>query len=100
MATGRMSRMTTSSASFSPARAAIRCASSSEVRGSLCRSVATISVYRRAASIQAELIDQLLDGGRDEAVDRLAGCDAAADLARRHGDGRDLEELDAVGLLD
>src|SRR4029079_15920966 len=100
MATGRMSRMTTSSASFSPARAAIRCASSSEVRGSLCRLVATISVYRRIAPIQAQFLDHLLDRGRHEPVDPVAGGDKAPDLARRHRHGRNLEELDAVRLLD
>ena len=48
---------------------------------------------RRRRAVQPELLDQPRDGGRDEAVDRLAGRARGARISRRrHGHRRNLEE--------
>src|SRR5438105_2071 len=91
--------MTTSRASFSWARPAMRRACSSDVsRFRLRASGPPASLAGRAdRSIEPEPLDLARDSGRDEAVDRLAAGDASADLAGRDLDGLDLEEADAVG---
>src|ERR687886_892480 len=78
-----MSRMTTSCASLSWAMPAIRRACSSGVRAGML------------AAVEAESLDELLDRGRNEALDRLASRDAVADLARRDRKRFDLEEQHA-----
>ena len=83
--------MTTSSASFSPARAAIRRACSSEVRA---LSVATKS-GRQPRPVKPVFLDVPGDGRRNEAVERLAGLRATADLGRGNRMGLQFEDLDA-----
>src|SRR5438128_802061 len=97
--TGRMSRMTTSSASFSWARAAMRRACSSEVRVP-SSPFGRAGVYPRSADVQPPRLDQARDRGRDELVDRLAGGHAGANLAGCVRERLDLEALDAVGSAD
>ncbi len=98
-----MSRMTTSSASFSWARAAMRRACSSGVRaGSVSwrgigRSVAA-NGGRQSAAVEAALLDQRRDRGRDEPVERLARGGEAADVARGGRVRLDVEEEDALRL--
>src|SRR3954470_12696251 len=74
-----MSRMRTSSASFSWARAAMRCACSSESKLRL--------------SVEMVLADEGRDGRRDEIVRRLPG----PDRRRRRPVRLDFEEMDAFG---
>src|SRR5438132_14042927 len=92
-----MSRMTTSCASFSWARPAIRLACSSGVSVS---SVPSCSTKESLAwvSVETQRLDQVGDGRRNEPVDRLAACHAVANLARRDRNRLDLEQLDALGL--
>src|SRR5438105_2232534 len=92
MQTGRMSRMTTSFASFPWARAAMWRACSSEVRAGFGPFFAA-----SLAAVEAELRDQAGHRRRHEVVDRLAAGDPVADVARGDRDGPDLEELDALG---
>src|SRR5438128_1996810 len=91
--------MTTSRASFSWARPAMRRACSSDVsRFRLLASGPGASLAGQAVrSIEPEPLDLARDRRRDEAVDRLTACHACADIARRDLDGLDLEEADAVG---
>src|SRR5262245_44597807 len=94
-----MSRITTSSASFSCARAAMRRACSSGL------SVGSVSFVRVRSqcipsprTVQTPLPDQAGDGVGDEAVDRLPGGHGSANVP---GSGRirgDLEVDDAVVL--
>src|SRR6266550_7497338 len=92
-----MSRMTTSCASFSWARLAMRRACSRDV------SVASAPFGLRpkcspvlAISVEPEGLDQLGHGRRYDPVDRLASADAVTDLARRDRHRLDLEQLDAI----
>src|SRR4051812_32757520 len=87
-----MSRMTTSLASLSWARAAIRRAWSSEVSQISCRETGT-----SLASVQVFAGDRGRDRGRNEAVDRFPARRQLPDLARGHGQRLDLEEPHAVG---
>src|SRR2546425_11202579 len=91
-----MSRMTTSCASFSWARPAMRRACSRDVSVAsdpfgLGRSVA------RAVPVEPKGLDQLRDGWRHQAVDRLAAGDVIANVTGRDRHGLDLEELDPLG---
>src|SRR6266540_1109988 len=93
-----MSRITTSCASFSWARPAMRRACSSDVsvasdpfRGA--RSVAGSLVVE----VEPERMNQLCDRRRDESVDRLSRGNPVANLARGDRQRLDLEQLDAVG---
>src|SRR5437763_3018482 len=82
--------MTTSCASFSWARPAMRRAGSSDVK--------TCAKCSRAsqASIEPERLDQLRNRVRNQVVDQLAARDALANFARRDRQRLDLEELDAL----
>src|SRR6266536_3190170 len=93
-----MSRITTSCASFSWARPAMRRACSIDVSVSSdplgCgRSVAT----SLGVAIEAERLDHLGDGRGNGSVDRLGTRNALADVARRDRQRLDLEELDTIG---
>src|SRR5919108_485668 len=91
-----MSRITMSLASFSWARSAIRCAWSSAVRWSN----APRSLEVRVSPVKTGTPDFPSDLIRNQAIDRLTGADATPDVARRHIDSRDVEELDPLGLLE
>src|SRR5918911_4704303 len=91
-----MSRMSTSLASFSWARSAIRRACSRDFR-SVC---APRWLEIRVSPVEAGDFDFPRDGLRNQARDRLRCDDAASDLARGDVERRDLEELDAVRLLE
>src|SRR5919109_2339456 len=84
-----MSRITTSCASFSWARPAMRRACSSDVK--------TCTKCSRAswASIEPEGLNQLGNRRRHEAGDRLTVRDSCADVAGRDRQRFDLEELDS-----
>src|SRR5438105_972632 len=82
--------MTTSWASFSWARPAMRRACSSEVK--TCAKCSHAS----SVSIEPERLDQLRDCGRHEVVDRFAACDSFADVAGRDRQRLELEKLDAL----
>src|SRR2546423_13048238 len=90
-----MSRMTTSCASFSCARPAMRraCSSDVSVASNPSRTAKCSRLLR--LSIEPERLDQLRHGRRNEAVDRLAPRDAPADVARGDRQGLPLEELRA-----
>src|SRR6476646_9148055 len=96
-----MSRITMSSASFSRARAAMRRACSREVR--VCcvlGSLLFLQCSPCSRTVEPALRDQPRNGGRDEPLQRLSGCDAGADVP---GGGRirlDLEEEDAFGPVE
>src|SRR5436305_207042 len=90
--TGRMSRMTTSRASFSWASAAIRRACSMGLKRP--------ELYRDSSPIQRFRADQLGDRGRQVARRAVACREAAAELARGNGRGLDLEERDTTGRLE
>src|SRR5918999_814693 len=102
--TGRMSRMTTSRASFSCATAATRRACSSGVSGPRasfrpglqCTGLPRTSIV----AVEAKLLDQPSHGRRNEVVERLAVPAAGPDLGRRDGRRRDLEERHATGILE
>src|SRR3989337_543838 len=100
-----MSRMTTSRASLLRARSAMRRAWARGVRWSKARFRGRPQRSSRRArwstvSVEAELGNQPRHPGRDESADRLAAGHAVSDLARGDRDGRDVEELDAVGPLE
>src|SRR6266516_3469203 len=88
-----MSRMTTSCASFSWARPAIRRACSSDVKGAN-RSLAGAL----AVSVQAPRLDQLGDAGRNDVLDRLSAAHPIPEVLRRDRQRFDLEELHAFGM--
>src|SRR6476469_9797722 len=96
-----MSRITTSSASFSRARAAMRRACSREVRvccvlGSLC----FLQCSPGSRTVKLALRDEPRHLGRNQPVERLAGGDAGPDVG---GCGRiqlDIEEEDALGPVE
>src|ERR671936_2569471 len=83
-----MSRMTTSRANLSWAMPAMRRACSSGVRAGML------------AAVQRKLRDQLRNGGRHQAVDRLSTRDAFPHLARGNRPGADLEEQHAFRPLE
>src|SRR4029453_3379748 len=86
-----MSRITTSLASFSGARAAIRRACSRDVRGSK----APYSVRIRVAAVKAHTLNFPRHGVRNQPAERLPPLHPPADLAGRDVRRGDLEELDA-----
>src|SRR6185437_5754731 len=92
-----MSRITTSSASFSRARAAMRRACSSEVR--VCCVLGSLRFLQcspGSRTVKPALSDEPRHSGRKESVERLSGGDAGADVG---GSGRirlDLEEEDSL----
>src|SRR5437870_2317881 len=90
-----MSRMTTSLASFSWARPAMRRACSSGVSRSDLR--VGLNVLSLAA-VEAAAGDFGCHRRRHEPVDRLPAGDPLPDLARGDGNRLDLEEEDALGL--
>src|SRR5262249_12720767 len=92
-----MSRMTTSRASFSWARPAMRRACSSVVSlfGLPLGSAASLA-GRPGGSVEASALDRRGDRRRGGPVDRLAARDALPDLARRDRHGPDLEEEHAL----
>src|SRR5262245_56840478 len=92
MQTGRMSRITTPSASLSWAIPAIRRACSRELN---CG-----SAYPERSAVQPESIDLGGDRRRDEVVHGQAVVGALADLARRDRDRLEVEELDPLGALE
>src|SRR5437588_246635 len=95
MQTGRMSRMRTSFASLLWARPAMRRACSSGVRaGSGPFFAASL------AAVEAEPRDLGGHGGRHQFVDRLTPRDPVAHLAGRDRDGLELEEADALRVLE
>src|SRR3954467_11291165 len=87
-----MSRMRTSSASFSWARPAMRRACSSGVRVSS----SPLGIARSVATVEPELRNLPLDGFGDELADRLPAGDPLAHLARGHGRRVELERDDSV----
>src|SRR5581483_5288507 len=89
-----MSRMTTSRASLSWARPAMRRACSSDV--SRFRLLDGTNPSLAIASVEPTTRDLGRDRRGNEPVDRLATRDASPDLARGHVERLDLEELDAV----
>src|SRR5690348_4361349 len=92
-----MSRITTSRASFSWARPAMRRACSSDVsRFRLLRWIAASLAAESAAAVEPEPPDLGRDGSRNEAVDRLAAGDAGANPPRGDVERLDLEDFDAI----
>src|SRR5713101_7539958 len=89
-----MSRITTSWASLSCARLAMRRACSRDV--SVASAPFRYDSQSLAVPIEPESRDQLGDGRRHEPVDRFSTADAVPDLLRRDRHRLDLEELDAV----
>src|SRR5947209_15046711 len=95
MHTGRMSRMRTSFASLLWARPAMRRACSSGVRaGSGPFFAASL------AAVEAELRDLGGHRGRHQVVDRLTPHHPVAHLAGRDREGLDLEEADALRMVE
>src|SRR5581483_10234765 len=92
-----MSRMTTSSASFSWTRAAMRRACSREVSWE-SSSVIANQCSPVLRTVKPTFLDQTRDGRRDELPDEPGGrCDERAHLSRRGGIRLDLEEDDPLG---
>src|SRR6266480_2847533 len=87
-----MSRMRTSSASFSWARPAMRRACSSGVRVSS----SPLGIARSVATVESELRNLPLDGFWDELADRLAASDPLPHLTRGHRRRGELEGDDPV----
>src|SRR5438045_8400378 len=95
-----MSRMTTSSASFSRARAAMRRACSRDVRvESDPWRVGPAECSPASRTVKTPLLEEPADRRGDEAVERLAGGGAGADVARCLRLRLDLEEEDALGAV-
>src|SRR6187431_299761 len=95
-----MSRMVTSVASLSWARPAMRCACSSGVSGSPAPGRRASRFEGTTVAIEPNLLDHACDGRRDEAVDRLAAGDARSQVAGGDRDRLELEEGDAIGVLE
>src|SRR2546421_671613 len=96
-----MSRITTSSASFSRARAAMRRACSREVRVCSCPWIAFfLQCSPGSRTVKPALRDEPRDGVRDQPVERLTRSDAGADVRRGGRIRLDLEEADALPPLD
>src|SRR5215467_761777 len=96
-----MSRITTSSASFSRARAAMRRACSREFR--VCcvlGSLLFLECSPGSRTVESALLDEPRDSGRDQPVERLSGGDALADLRRGSRIRRQLEEENALRLVE
>src|SRR5215831_13423963 len=93
-----MSRITTSRASFSWARPAMRRACSSDV--SRFRLLRWIQASLTVAPVEPKRRDLGRDSGRNEPVDRLAARDPLANVARRHVQRLDLEEGHTVWTLE
>src|SRR6185437_2536867 len=92
-----MSRITTSSASFSRARAAMRRSRSSEVRGCwVLGSLRFLQCSPGSRTVKPALSDDPRHNGRKEYVERLSGGDAGADVSRGGRIRLDLEEEDAI----
>src|SRR5690348_1390241 len=91
-----MSRITTSSASFSSARAAIRRACWSEVRVCSCPWIACFQCISESWTVKAALRNQRRDRVRHEAVERLARGDSGSHGRRGRRIRLDLEEQDAL----
>src|SRR5215212_10822284 len=89
-----MSRMRTSSASFSWARPAMRRACSSGVRVSS----SPLGIARSVAAVEAELRDRTVDCLGDQLVDRLAVSHSLTHVAGGHGRRIELERDDAVAV--
>src|SRR2546427_11184353 len=92
-----MSRMTTSSASFSRARAAMRraCSRDVSVESDPWR-VGPAQCSPGSRTVKTPFLEEACDRGRDEAVERLAGGRPGADVARGLRLRLDLEEEDAL----
>src|SRR5439155_9984546 len=92
-----MSRITTSSASFSRARAAMRRACSREVRVCSCPWIAFfLQCSPGSRTVKPALRDEPRDGVRDQPVERLTRSDAGADVRRGGRIRLDFEEQDAL----
>src|SRR3954468_8699546 len=96
-----MSRITTSSASFSRARAAMRRACSREVRVCSCPWIAFfLQCSPGLRTVKPALRDEPRDGVRDQPVERLSRSDAGADVRRGGRIRLDFEEADALRPLE
>src|SRR6266566_2907964 len=92
-----MSSITTSSASFSRARAAIRRACSREVRVCSCPWIAFSQCIPDSWTVKPAGLDELCDARRNEPVERISHGRAGPDAGRRGRIRLDLEEQDALG---
>src|SRR6476646_517912 len=95
-----MSRITTSSASFSRARAAMRRACSRGVRVCSRPWIAFLQCSPGSRTVKPALRDEPRDGVRYEPVERLAGGDAPPNVSRSGRIRLDLEEEDTLGPLE
>jgi hypothetical protein len=96
-----MSRITTSSASFSRARAAMRRACSREVR--VCRVLGSLFFLQcipGSRTVKTALLDESRDGGRNQPVERLFRGDTRPGIRRGGRIRLDLEEEDALGPVE
>src|SRR5205807_5355505 len=92
-----MSRITTSSASFSRARAAMRRACSREVRVCSCPWIACSQCIPDSRTVKPARLDELCDARRNEPVERISRGGTGPDVSRRGRIRLDLEEQDALG---
>src|SRR5689334_22262079 len=95
-----MSRITTSSASFSRARAAIRRACWSEVRVCSCPWIACFQCIPGSRTVKTSLRNERRNRGRHEAVERLARRDSGSHARRGRRVRLDLVEQNAFGAIE